>query len=80
MEIEILISLQVAEATKENSVIDNVKGMHICSQYLKICLLLRMAGHGSSAKAPDKLSNSNNFLQKVEDIKSCRRHQMQLKP
>lgn len=33
-------------------------------QYRNSCLLLRIVGHVSSAKAPEKLSNSNSFLQK----------------
>jgi len=33
-------------------------------QYRNSCLLLRIVGHESSAKAPEKLSTSNSFLQK----------------
>ena len=35
------------------------------TEYLKICLLLNMAGHVSSANAPERTSSSNNFLHVV---------------
>lgn len=37
--------------------------------YLKMCLLLRMRGHESSAKAPDRTRSSNSFLHVVRKIK-----------
>lgn len=37
--------------------------------YLKMCLLLRMAGHASSDKAPERTRSSNNFLCVVKTIK-----------
>lgn len=40
--------------------------------YLKICLLLKMTGHGSSAKAPERTSSSNNFLHEIRDIKKTK--------
>jgi hypothetical protein len=40
--------------------------------YLKICLLLKMTGHVSSAKAPERTSSSNNFLHENRDIKKTK--------
>jgi len=34
-----------------------------CFNYLKVSLLLRIAGHAISASAPDRVSISNSFLQ-----------------
>jgi hypothetical protein len=36
-----------------------------------MALLFRIAGHVSSANAPDSTSNSNNFLQSYEAFQCC---------
>jgi hypothetical protein len=41
-------------------------------EYLNICFLLKMVGHVSSAKAPEKTSSSNNFLHEVRGIKKIK--------
>ena len=44
-------------------------GKHRGISYLNMCLLLRMAGHVSSAREVENMSNSNNFLQVFMDIR-----------